>query len=198
VGNVTLEREMLVREWPIPEDEWLRDLDQWLADSCNEDDAESAICTYGDLRRLRTAHQQTREELAEAHQALGDCTDPDDTRTIGQKCVEAMVELAEARAEVQQLEDDVARYQDACRTGAQSLDEARAEVGRLRRSLQCAERQRDTYWEGFEQAEKDCDQARRDAVEAVRLAGLAPRDLGSDMADRVDDYRKAPDKKSAG
>jgi hypothetical protein len=101
-------------------------------------------------------------------------------------------ELAEMRAEVLQLEDDVSRYQDACRTGAQSLDEARAEVERLRKLEQSWA---DACADGVAEAYEERDQARRDAVAATSGGWY---DLPSETRDRIATYRKAPDKKSAG
>lgn len=71
----------------------------------------------------------------------------------------------ETRAEAERLRGE--RDRGFCRA---------AELGRLRSQV-LAER----------------DEARRDAVEAVRLAGLAPRDLGTELANRIVTYREVPD-----
>ena len=66
----------------------------------------------------------------------------------------------------------------------QAHAETRGEVERLAETVA-----RDLERLGPLRTERD--EAGQDAAEAVRLSGLSPRDLGADMADRIDGYRSA-------
>jgi hypothetical protein len=69
----------------------------------------------------------------------------------------------------------------------EELAEARAEVAELRRQLKCCKRQKEIYFAGFEQAEKDCTQARRDAVWLNSPKGDPPEGIWP----RIATYREA-------
>lgn len=150
----------------------------------------------------RTAHQQTRDELAEARTQLelAHCNSDghycDGMTEAWNDAQKASAELAEARAEVDALKARM-RGANLCSMPAAALfgcdkhDEPGTDIEEwLLTGVASPE---------MEQAECplcERDEARRGAVEAVRLAGLAPRDLGTELANRIATYRKALDDES--